>query len=226
MTSSQERGSAQDRAYDWLKNHIATVPRHEGVFLSENQVAVEARASRTPVREALLRLEAEGYLSIVPKKGAYVPPVSDAEVEAVMQARALVEDWCVRRVAEVADGLSEELNGLIAEQERLAGDPVAFIECDRQFHRTIVAAAGNPVLLDFYESLRDRQIRMGVRAVTSTEERTRQVLQEHQAIVDVLSDPVRSVQAVTDHLDNTLAILRRPSGGYPWASSTTAGGLS
>lgn len=64
------------------------MPRHEGVFLTEGAAAAATGTSRTPVREALLRLEAEGFLQIVPKKGAFVPPISDAEVESVMQARA------------------------------------------------------------------------------------------------------------------------------------------
>jgi DNA-binding GntR family transcriptional regulator len=54
---------------------------------------------RTPVREALLRPESDGLLQIVPKKGAYVRPITEAEVELVMQARGLDEDWCARRAA-------------------------------------------------------------------------------------------------------------------------------
>ena len=58
-----------------------------------------------------------------------------------------------------------ELERLVGRQEELQQDSVAFIECDREFHRTIVRAAGNPVLADFYESLRDRQLRMGLHAI-------------------------------------------------------------
>ena len=51
------------------------------------------------MQEALLRLESDGLLQIVPKKGAYVRPITEAEVESVMQARGLVEDWCARQAA-------------------------------------------------------------------------------------------------------------------------------
>ncbi|POX37737.1 GntR family transcriptional regulator [Streptomyces sp. Ru73] len=206
---SSRRGSAQDVAYDWLKRHIAQLPRHDGVFLTESEIASATGTSRTPVREALLRLETEGFVQIVPKKGAFVPPISDAEVRAVMQARALVGDWCIRQVVSLGPEFADTLEQLVLEQEALLDDPVAFIDCDRFFHRTIVEHAGNPVLAGFYESLRDRQIRMGLRAVVRTENRASTALAEHRAIVEAVraGDPEAAGQAVADHLSSTLAAL-------------------
>jgi DNA-binding GntR family transcriptional regulator len=205
--------SAQDAAYRWLKHHVATLPRYEGTFLTEAEVSEATGTSRTPVREALLRLEAEGFLQIVPKKGAFVPPITDAEVEAVMQARGLVEDWCVRRTAPIAESLALELERLVSRQEDLQDNAFRFIECDREFHRTIVRTAGNPVLAEFYESLRERQVRMGLRAIAASEERTRIVLTEHRAIVEGVrsGDPARAAAALAGHLSGTLAALHLPS---------------
>ncbi|RJL32819.1 GntR family transcriptional regulator [Bailinhaonella thermotolerans] len=205
-------GSAQDAAYRWLKEHIARSPRHEGRFLSEAEVARETGTSRTPVREALLRLEAEGFLQIVPKKGVFVPPITDEEVRAVMQARELVEDWCVRQVTPAGEGLIGELEALLAEQEGVIGDAVTFIELDRAFHRAIVRRAGNPVLAEFYESLRDRQVRMGLHAVASERDRARAVLGEHAAIVAALrtGEADAAGAAVHAHLASTKAALHLP----------------
>lgn len=207
------RESAQDAAYRWLKRHIGSLPRQEGTFLTEAEVCATTGTSRTPVREALLRLEAEGFLRILPKKGAYVPPITDSEVAAVMQARGLVEDWCVRRVTPVPGGLPLELERLVAEQERLLDDPVEFIECDRVFHRAIVRSAGNPVLSEFYETLRDRQVRMGLRAIAAAHDRARCVLTEHAAILDAVrsADPAAAAEAVAAHLSTTLATLHLPA---------------
>jgi DNA-binding GntR family transcriptional regulator len=204
--------SAQDATYQWLREHIGATPRTTGGFITEAEVAAASGTSRTPVREALLRLEAEGFLQIVPKKGAYIPPISDAEVEAVMQARLIVEDWCVRQALQFGDDLAIELARNIEAQEELLADPVAFIDCDRQFHRAIVQAAGNPFLADFYESLRERQIRMGLFAVASAEDRARTVLAEHNAILQALrdTDVEAASAAVAVHLANTLQVLRRP----------------
>ncbi|NBE50136.1 GntR family transcriptional regulator [Streptomyces boluensis] len=209
---SPRSGSAQDVTYDWLKRHIAQLPRRDGTFLTESGIATEAGTSRTPVREALLRLEAEGFVQIVPKKGAFVPPISDTEVQAVMQARALVEDFCIRQVVALEPEFAAELERLVDEQEALLDDPVAFIDCDRVFHRTIVQHAGNPVLADFYESLRDRQIRMGLRAVARTEHRARTVLAEHRAIIEAVraGEAEGAGEAVAAHLSSTLAALNLP----------------
>jgi len=214
--------AAQDSIYRWLKNHVLALPRDEASFLTEAEVCRAIGKSRTPVREAMLRLEADGLLQIIPKKGAYVAPISEAEVEYVMQARSLIEDWCVRRVADSGDCASLDLERLVDRQADLQTDPVAFIECDREFHRTIVRAAGNPVLASFYESLRDRQLRMGWHAVTTSKERTAGVLTEHTAIVEALhsGDPTRAEAAMTRHLSNTLAALRRP-GFDRWVQGRT-----
>lgn len=200
-------------AYRWLKRHVAGLPRSVGTFLTEGEVAEATGTSRTPVREALLRLEAEGFLQILPKKGAFVPPISDFEVEAVMEARLLVEDWCARRAVGLAESLSAELTRLVARQEELQGSPAEFVECDREFHRTIVRAAGNPVLADFYETLRDRQLRMGLGAIAASQRRARVVLEEHSAIVAGVrsGDAVVTAAALEAHLAGTLEALHLPS---------------
>ena len=124
MSKSDDFGgmSAQDATYQWLRQYIATMPRSDGNFITESEVAAALGTSRTPVREALLRLETEGYLQILPKKGAYVPAISDAEAEAVMHARCMVEDWCARGISSNAAEVAAELGKLIEEQEKLITD--------------------------------------------------------------------------------------------------------
>ncbi|WP_328824637.1 GntR family transcriptional regulator [Mesorhizobium neociceri] len=201
--------------YRWLKQHVLTLPSREGTFLTEAEVCRETGTSRTPVREALLRLEADGLLQIVPKKGAYVPPITEAEIDAVMQARSLVEEWCAGQATAFGDMLAAELDRLLARQVEVRNDPVAFIECDREFHRAIVRAAGNPVLADFYESLRDRQLRMGVHAIMMSGGRGDSVLAEHAAIVEGIrrGQPEQASAAVAEHLARTLVALRLPVAG-------------
>jgi DNA-binding GntR family transcriptional regulator len=219
----QRADAAQDVVYRWLKQHVLTLPSREGTFLTEAEVCRETGTSRTPVREALLRLEADGLLQIVPKKGAYVPPITETEIEAVMQARSLVEEWCARQAAGFGNMLAVELDRQVALQVEVQHDPVAFIERDREFHRTIVRAAGNPVLADFYEGLRDRQLRMGVHAITISGGRGDSVLAEHAAIVEGIrrGQPEQAAAAVAQHLARTLVALRLPTAAG-WGSVATA----
>ncbi|TDD00021.1 FadR family transcriptional regulator [Nonomuraea deserti] len=127
-----------------------------------------------------------------------------------MQARGLVEDWCVRRIVPVDASFIAELESIVAEQEALLDDPLGFIDRDNAFHRLLVRQSGNPVLAEFYESLRERQIRMGIRAVASEENRARTVLQEHTAIVRALAAGDAS-DALAAHLASTLTVLRLPA---------------
>jgi DNA-binding GntR family transcriptional regulator len=205
--------AAQDVVFAWLKKHVISLPRTDGAFLTEAEVCRATGMSRTPVREALLRLEADGFLRILPKKGAFVPPITELEVEAIMQARVLVEDFCLRRAVHLGEFLAPELDRLLAKQEKQQKSPLEFIELDREFHRAIVNAANNPALADFYESLRDRQMRMGVRAIATSERRMGSVLIEHRAIAQGVrsGDPERAAAAIAQHLTTTLAVLRLPS---------------
>lgn len=205
--------AAQDLVFAWLKKHIVSLPRTDGTFLTEAEVCRATGMSRTPVREALLRLEAEGFLQIVPKKGAFVPPITEREVEAIMQARAVVEDFCVRRAVHFAEVLAPELDRLLAEQDKQQKSPLEFIELDREFHRAIVRAADNPILADFYETLRDRQMRMGIYAITASAQRIDNVMVEHRAITEGVRsrDADQAATATAEHLTKTLAALRLPS---------------
>jgi DNA-binding GntR family transcriptional regulator len=205
--------AAQDVVFAWLKNHVVSLPRTDGTFLTEAEVCRATGVSRTPAREALLRLEAEGFLQIVPKKGAFVPPITEREVEAIMQARALIEDFCVRRAVHFSEFLAPELARLLTEQDKKRKAPLEFIELDREFHRAIVRAADNQVLADFYEALRDRQMRMGIHAITASAQRIDSVLIEHRDIAEGLRSGLanQAADAMTLHLTKTLAVLRLPN---------------
>ncbi len=157
-------------------------------------------------------LEAEGLLQIVPNRGAYVPSISDREVDEVMEARMLIEVFCAQRVAESSIDVTAALSDLLADQERLVHDLDAFMESDRAFHSTIVDAAGHGIFRAVYDALRDRQLRMGVRALLTERGRAEQVLREHHAIADALTarDANRIKQTVEIHIRETLGALGEP----------------
>lgn len=212
MTISRTAGAtAPERAYDWLKTMIVTLPREEERFLTEAEIAASSGLSRTPVREALMRLEAEGFIRRVPHKGSFIPALSDQDVESVMQARNVIEQWSVREVARNPGRLPIRLEAIMVQQER-DDDPVDFIDHDIEFHTTILRAAGNPLLSDFYISLRDRQGRMGVRIVMADRDRTKRVIVEHRAIAEAITagDPEAAVQAMDTHLNTTLSSMMAP----------------
>lgn len=180
---------AAERVYLHVKAGVLDRSYEGGTLLTEGDLAEAVGVSRTPVREALLRLEAEGLLKLYPKKGALVLPVSAQEIADVVETRLLVEQHAVAKVVgAVPPGLLARLEESLAEQRDLAaaGDLAAFAVADRCFHAEIVRAAGNRILAHLYDQLRDRQLRMGVATMHAEPSRVAKNIAEHTEILDAL----------------------------------------
>lgn len=204
--------SASDRAYAYAKERILDGRYPPGEMLSEGEVAEPTGLSRTPVREAFLRLQAEGLLRLFPKRGALVVPVSSAEVESVMETRLVIERFALERALANPVAISEDLRAGIETQELLVSreDRQGFVEADREFHRILVAAARNPILLELHDSMRDRQTRMGLAAIAQEAGRMQTILSEHRALAEALSQgrSALALELLDRHLDGTLRALR------------------
>ncbi len=214
---------ATDRAYEHVKRAILDRTFAGGELLSEGELATHVGCSRTPVREALLRLETEDLVRLYPKKGALVLPVSPREIDDVLETRELIETHAVSRVQPASDQLAAELAEQVSAMREYAatGDPGAFVRVDREFHRSIVAASGNEILTRLYDSLRDRQLRMGEAAMSAAPARMERTVDEHAAILDALRQPEggggedtteRARTAVRTHLGTASEHLRDRGG--------------
>lgn len=204
--------AATDVAYAFAKERILDGRFAGGELITEGDVAAGVGLSRTPVREAFLRLESEGLLRLYPKRGALVVPVSAAELRHVMETRLLVERFAIERALPASDELQAALAASLAEQERLvaAGQAAAFVDADREFHRLFVAAADNPILLALHDSLRDRQSRMGLAAMARDGARARSIVEEHRELAAAVldDDAGRALGVLTHHLQTQLALLQ------------------
>jgi DNA-binding GntR family transcriptional regulator len=208
-----EQVTAKERAYNYVKDGIVNMRFGEGDFITESEIAQALGVSRTPVREALLMLESEALVRHVPQKGAFIPPITIRELEEVMETRSLIELFAVDRLIARGDGgHAASLKEALGEQIALlaAGNLQDFIALDRHFHTQLVNACGNSLLIRLYQSLRDRQMRMGIRAVTDSPQRAEQVIREHQAIAAAAEqgDGELLKKLVKEHLDKTLATLK------------------
>ncbi|MEC3981136.1 GntR family transcriptional regulator [Amycolatopsis sp. H20-H5] len=200
--------TGRDKAYEYLKTTVLTDPGVQGEFLSEQEIADSVGVSRTPVREALLMLAAEGLVQLVPKRGAYIAPLTSKELRELVELRGVLERFAAEKA--LADGTVPvaEMRAALEAQARLASPERAkdFIDLDAQFHSLLIASTGNAMLIRTYTGLRDRQIRAGLVALFSTPRRQAAVLREHQAIVDALAagDLPATLAAIDDHLGTTL----------------------
>ncbi|MFE9689400.1 GntR family transcriptional regulator [Micromonospora sp. NPDC005806] len=204
--------SAAERAYQHLKRAILEQVYPGGLLVSEGEIAEAAGVSRTPVREALLRLETEGLVKLYPKRGALIRPVSAREIADVIEARRLVELHAAERVWPRRAELRPELTRRLDEMRRAhaASDVTALMAADRAFHATVVEAAGNEILAELYHRLRDRQIRMGEAGFRLSPGWAEVVLAEHAGQLAALDgdDPQAWLDAVAAHIDNAATVLR------------------
>jgi DNA-binding GntR family transcriptional regulator len=210
VTRSEQPEPAADRAYAVTKELVLTGELPGGHLFSEGEIATRLDMSRTPVREAFLRLQAEGLLQLIPKRGVVVAPVPPGEAEDVLDAREAIETAAVRRLLRrpelVPAALDEMRAALRVQQEHAdAGDLNAFAQADEAFHRTIVAAGRNELMIGFYATLADRQRRMSIRALGPAPGQLPVVLREHEALIAIVDvgDDVAFASALRDHLSGT-----------------------
>jgi DNA-binding GntR family transcriptional regulator len=207
-----EKIPAAERVYAYVKTAILDRVYPGNELLTEGELAAAVGVSRTPVREALLRLEESGLVKLYPKKGALVLPVLAQEVNDVLEARELIETHAAAKVWPRRKQLAEKLVPLVQEMRdhRKAGDAKSFLVTDRVFHEAIVGAAGNEILAKLYNSLRDRQVRMGVPGIEMQPARMDKSIAAHQEMIDALSgnSSKRFRELVVDHIHVAATDLR------------------
>lgn len=152
-----------EQAYEQIKEKLISAQYVPGQFLQETQVSNDLRLGRTPVHQALHRLQQEGLVEIIPRKGVLVRSDSLSEIFLALEARALVEPYCAAQCAEkIQDGDLEALRDLYANYEELRGSAskTKLMELDRQFHVKVAEATGNRLLADFLRSIHERMSRI------------------------------------------------------------------
>jgi DNA-binding GntR family transcriptional regulator len=142
--------SAAVRAYEVIRSGILDGTFQLGARLPEEDLAARAGVSRTPVREALRQLAAEGFVTFVPNRGAQVASWSDDDLEEIFQLRALLESYGASRAARRIDAvqlrtLRELADGMEAAADRGTPDALDHVaELNNRFHRTILTVADSP----------------------------------------------------------------------------------
>lgn len=202
---------AAERAYRHAKELILSGELPGGSLISEGEIAERVGVSRTPVREAFLRLQSEELLQLFPKRGAVVSAMAPGEAEDVLEMREALECAAVKRVVRREDGalaeLVAELREAVRTQSGLARemDLATFVGADQVFHLSIVAASGNALAERFYGALGDRQRRMAAQALRPRPERLSPLVREHEALIDAIAarDVAAFEAALGAHLDAT-----------------------
>lgn len=220
--------SATERAYAETREKILDGVHAGGDVITEGQVSSSLGISRTPVREAFLRLQSEGLLDLFPKRGAVVVSVSDEEAVSVMEARELIETFAATKVlTENADpprALSDAMWQILAKQQThlRARSYLDYVDADTAFHLVLVEACGNPILGDYMRSLRDRQRRLASRSVRGLAEKLEASHQEHLALAQTFEagDLDAYLSRLRTHLRRGSARMLSAAGAVPQTGPT------
>ena len=205
LASRSSGQNATSFVHDYLKNLILDLVIPPDTIVTEMQGAAATGLSRTPVREAFLRLHEERLVELIPRRGALVPRITSRQVRELYETRLLHEMHAVEAICRHQISTESRLFPLVEQQERLeAGqaDVPAIIRVDRLFHSAVVAAAGNTVLSTVYDSLGDHQQRIGVLSFSLDRSRSPKANIQHRELAAALRDfdLEKARAALSDHL--------------------------
>jgi DNA-binding GntR family transcriptional regulator len=191
-----------------------------GTLYSVQTLATQLGVSRTPVREALIKLAQQGMVRFEKNRGVRVLPTSLHDLEEVFALRLLLEPAATRRaVGRLDPAHLREIRRTFAQMEKAANadDEFTMFEHDRRFHRMLLEASGNARLAGYVDGLRDMVLRRGVS--TARESRSLpDIVAEHRTILDLVeaADAEAAAKAMREHIQHTAELLiAQEAGGEP-----------
>ncbi|PWC41739.1 GntR family transcriptional regulator [Azospirillum sp. TSO22-1] len=199
------RGStAAQEIYQHLRAEIMTLRRKPGEPISENELAVAYGVSRTPVREAVRQLSAEGLLEVFPQAGTFIARIPLASLPEAMVVRAALEETTARHAARTATPEQIRRLDAILDRHRTAAaaeDREAFHQADEDFHEAIAAVAGLSGVWALVQQVKV-QIDRYRRLTLPGPGRMVRVIDEHAAIAAAIArhDPEAAAGAIHTHL--------------------------
>jgi len=191
--------------YEFLRDRIRSGELPPHCRLKEQDVAVQLNISRTPVREALARLEIEGLVKRVPRRGAIVAPVELDEVDEIYELRAALESLVAKRACERASEAEiEEMDAVLRraqsclEANDLDGNQRSTVE----FHRLLNRASRSPRLIELLRTLEDRLVVFRYRGVRYPG-RAASAMRQHWGILEALRrrDAAEMCRWVVEHAE-------------------------
>lgn len=211
--ATEPTATLQEQAYNFVKAQIMNLDLKPGQYITDSQVANELDISRTPVREALRRLEQEGLLVNQARKGWKVYALSLEDIHEIFDIKETLEGMIARRAAgcqdqEMRTALREAMERMKHAAEVENGD--AWQKVDRQLHGVISAMGGNERAAGIIQNLNDQwhRVRIGFLAMQGRIERSNP---EHEAVVEKIlaGDGEGAERLMRIHLNNVREELVR-----------------
>ena len=201
-------------AYEYIRNKIITKTMFPGNRVIEEDVVHELGVSRTSIRSAMQRLQYEGFLEIIPNKGAYVAKPTVEDIRHAYYARTVLEINAVQLAVDgvTAEGLDRMEQNLKAQKELENRFNIAeYAALNRAFHWEIAEATGNPYVKKYLNELLNRSNIYLIFYDNSTNHA--RGLTKHGAILDAIQrkDKAAAVAAIRDDMDYALEAINDPN---------------
>jgi GntR family transcriptional regulator, rspAB operon transcriptional repressor len=207
LEKTNKSSSLTQQAYELIKEKVITLYFLPGQYLNEGAICELLDLGRTPVHQALQRLQLEGLIDIVPRKGVIIQPDSIGQIIEFLDARLTVETEIARLAAVHATPQDvQELQAILDQNgapRNGGGEINAFVECDHAFHTKISEMSRSRVLGDFARSLHERCTRAWYLHLWQTLD-TSASDKQHRAILKAIKnrDAEAAAEAMLDHLTN------------------------
>jgi DNA-binding GntR family transcriptional regulator len=207
MEQFVERPNLRNQVYDILKKRIILREIEPGKKINEEELAESLGVSRTPIRETLVRLEHEGIVRIIPRRGAFVVSQSNKEVIDLLQVREVLEGLVVRLATEnmerdLFDHLRRCLKEISSTDER-DDRLLKYTPADVQFHALLLEACNNPLLKSMMETVNSHLQMVRLRTVTLPG-RPEQTVREHYEILEAIEqgNPILAEKSMRKHVES------------------------
>lgn len=178
----------RETVYEQIRADILSLRLAPGDEMREAELAARFEVSKSPVRDALMRLERENLVITLPRQGYRVAPVSLSDVQDMFHLRIALERACMERIVRQAS--DDQLASLEPFRRFEPGDwEAGFIDYNRAFHRKLAEIAGNPRMRDQLNNLIDqmeRVVLMSVNRATQGSGNTGGLVEEHSRMIDSL----------------------------------------
>lgn len=209
----QNHRPLREMVYEELKMQILTGAIVPGTRMMEVELAEEMGVSRTPIREAIRKLEKEGLVTIEPRRGAYASQISTEDMVEILEVRQNMEGLAAYFAASrMKPEQLEELKAVSANYNKAvaAGDMQSMIDNDTKFHHIIVESCNNKILVSMIEQLQELVLRFRY-IYYDNFRRAENMPEEHRAILEAIengrADDAR--QAADVHIDRLKKLVIR-----------------
>lgn len=192
-------------AYEQIYQAIIRGEILPGDRLRETELAAQIGLSRTPIREAIRKLESDGIVEHQPRVGAMVKKLSQQEIVELYEMRIVIEETAAQMAARHISGAEIETLKVINQEIAAGGPPDQSAKLNRDFHICILHAARNRYLVQSFKGLAHHFVLLGATTIES-ETRVSEVVAQHNEIITALEN--RDAEAVTDamraHMETSL----------------------